>query len=42
MLWHIWPMLFQYGEALLVNVNLTNTFMSASFKTKIKAANSGK
>jgi hypothetical protein len=35
-------MLFQYGEALLVNLNLTNTFVSTSFKTKVKAANSGK
>jgi hypothetical protein len=35
-------MLFQYGEALLVNLNLTNTSVSTSFKTKIKAAYSGK
>jgi hypothetical protein len=35
-------MLFQYGEALLVNLNLANTLVSTSFKTEIKAANSGK
>jgi hypothetical protein len=35
-------MLFQYRKALFVDLNLANTHMSTSFKSKVKAAYSGK